>query len=136
MPPSTPVIDDRRVVLVVDDNAALRSVVQRALEAVQLRVLTGASALEGLALLATTQCQLAISDLTMPDMDGWEFCRRARALYPQLALGLMTGWQAPEQTLLAAYGIRFVALKPFNIRELQAQVLAVLPNGGQRLEQG
>lgn len=119
------------VVLVVDDNAALRSVVQRALEAVQLRVVTSGSARDGLALLDTYPCQVAITDLSMPDMDGWEFCRRARARHPQLVLGLMTGWQVPDQTQLAAYDIRFVALKPFDIRELQNQVLAVFSTDDQ-----
>lgn len=113
-------------VLVVDDNAAMRLVVKRALEAVHVAVITSESAVEALKIVAERNIKVVITDITMPDMDGWQFCAEAHATYPNLIIGIMTGWHAAAQARLDAHGVSFVVPKPFDIRDLQAKVLAVL----------
>ncbi len=125
--PATP---QRLTALIVDDNDALRYVVQRALEVIQIAVVSMSSATEALTQLDSRHFDLAITDLSMPEMDGWEFCAAVHRRRPQLLLGIMTGWDAPEQQQLDRHGIEFVIFKPFNIRELQAQVVAALRERG------
>ncbi len=114
------------LVLVVDDNEALRAIVKRALEGVHVVVATSKGANEALEVIATRPVKVVITDISMPDMDGWQFCSLAHARYPDLILGIMTGWEAGEQSRLAAHGVSFVVPKPFNVRDLQAQILALL----------
>lgn len=121
---------DRPLALVIDDNDALRNVVQRALEVVKIPTVGSRSAREGLAMLAANPVPLVLTDISMPEMNGWEFCLQARSLYPDLMLGIMTGWGATEQAQLDAHGVSFVVLKPFNIRELQTQVLMIFRERG------
>lgn len=113
------------LVLVVDDNDALRAVVKRALEAVQLQVITSASAIEGLALVQQHAFRVVLTDISMPEMDGWGFCRQVRRAAPHLIIGIMTGWETPPADLLMAHDVRFVIAKPFNVRELQQQILTM-----------
>lgn len=117
----------RATVLVVDDNDALRSVVQRALEAANLTVLSTNNVRGALAIIEKEPVTAILTDISMPDMDGWEFCRQVRRRRPDIVLGIMTGWGAPaDEQALAERGIRFVLAKPFNLRELQALVIEAL----------
>jgi DNA-binding response OmpR family regulator len=114
----------RPTVLVVDDNDALRAVVHRALEAANLNVISVDTCGRGLAVLDSQPVAALLTDLSLPDMSGWEFCKLARKRRPGIAMGIMTGWGVPaDDDTLANNGIRFVVAKPFNLRELQALVV-------------
>src|SRR5688500_14671004 len=113
--------------LVVDDNDALRSVVQPALPAANLNCGCIGSVSRALAAIENQPVSAILTDLSMPDMDGWEFCRLARKRCPHAVLAIMTGWGAPaDEATLVESGIRFVLAKPFNLRELQALMLEAL----------
>ena len=119
----------RPTVLVVDDNDALRSVVQRALEAANFHVISANCVRHALSILDTQPITAILTDFSMPDMDGLEFCRLARRRRPEVVLGIMTGWGVPaDEAVLAETGIRFVLPKPFNLRELQALMVEALRN--------
>lgn len=121
--------DTRPTVLVVDDNDALRSVVHRALEAANLHVLSTDNVKRALVLLDSEPVAAILTDLSMPDMDGWQFCKLARKRRPDIVLGIMTGWGVPaDDKTLAAYGVKFVVAKPFNLRDLQALVVDAIRN--------
>ncbi|MBA3944502.1 MAG: response regulator [Herpetosiphonaceae bacterium] len=126
MTPSQAPTSRDALVLVVDDDDALRSIVKRALEGVQVAVVTSKGAVEALDVIATRPIKVVLTDITMPDMDGWQLCSLVHARYPELILGIMTGWGGSEPLRLVAHGVSFVVPKPFNVHELQAQVLALL----------
>jgi len=67
-----------RTVLVVDDEADQRHLIERLLIGLGFRVHTAANGQAALALAATRTFDLAICDISMPDMTGWEVAARLR----------------------------------------------------------
>jgi len=97
----TPTQSVRSVVLVVDDEAALRSAMQRFLERSGFTALGAGSALEGLGLLEARgwDVALVVTDMVMPGMGGREFVRRLAELRPGLPVLCISGhmeWEADD----------------------------------------
>lgn len=65
-------------VLLVDDMSFFREVVRRYLADEKIEIVTGVDGHHGLELLAKQDIDLVVSDIEMPNMDGWQFCRAAR----------------------------------------------------------
>ena len=80
-------------VLVVDDDPDVASTVVELLEMEGAEAQTAPSARDALALMGERTYGLVLSDLRMPQMDGAEFFRQARALYPEMEcrFGFITG---------------------------------------------
>jgi two-component system cell cycle response regulator len=66
-------------VLVVDDVVANVKLLQARLEAEYFEVLTAMSGPEALEICAQGQCDIVLLDVMMPDMDGFEVCRRIKS---------------------------------------------------------
>ncbi len=67
-----------KVVLVVDDSATVRKFVAASLNLTGFRVVTAADGVEALERMPAEKIDLIITDLNMPDMDGFEFIRTLR----------------------------------------------------------
>jgi CheY-like chemotaxis protein len=125
-------IDDVRV-LVVDDDADARDVMQRLLGLHGARVTTAASAQEALDLIATFQPNILISDIGMPLEDGYDLIGRLRRLPPELggllpALAL-TAFARPEDgTRAVEAGYQLHLAKPVNPEDLVRAVKDALSN--------
>jgi len=74
-----PVLDGIRVLL-VDDEPDAREVMASALEACGAKVVSAASAREALQTLVHTDVDLLLSDIAMPEQDGYELIRAVRAM--------------------------------------------------------
>jgi PAS domain S-box-containing protein len=98
---------DGLTVLVVDDDEDARELAQMALESRGARTLSAASAAEGLRVLADLLPDVLLTDIGMPDEDGYEFLRRVRQLSPE-AGGLIP---AAVVTAYAGEGNRRSALR-------------------------
>ncbi|MDY0019763.1 MAG: response regulator transcription factor [Anaerolineae bacterium] len=114
-------------ILVIDDDPAIRSLVKTKLDLAGFEVLTADSAEEGLDLIARKGLpHLAVVDLLMPGMGGFDFCRTVQA-YSDLPIILLTAVDE-EETIIE--GIEYFAedyiIKPFSPRELVARVSRVL----------
>jgi CheY-like chemotaxis protein len=70
-------------VLVVDDSLSVRKVVERALIARQLEVVSAASGTEAIAQIERELPDLVVCDVVMPDRDGYEICRFVKS-HPKL----------------------------------------------------
>jgi CheY-like chemotaxis protein len=114
----------RRIIL-ADDNATVRRVLADVLAVSGYLVATASSGHEALARLAEHGgADLLITDLEMPGMDGWELVRSARAIYPGLRIGIITGRDLPPPSDRIV--VDFLLRKPFGLRPFEDAVSRVL----------
>lgn len=71
-------------ILVIDDHPETLSIIQRVLQQHGYTVLGARSGFRGLSLAESENPDMVMVDGMMPEMDGWEVCRRLRAM-PKLA---------------------------------------------------
>ena len=65
-----------KTVLIVDDDEILQLALSRRLEAQGFAVMRAGSGQEALDMLTTQSADAVVSDILMPGMDGFEFCRQ------------------------------------------------------------
>src|SRR6266542_7129746 len=65
-------------VLVVDDSLSVRKVIERALGAKKIEVLSAASGKEAIEQIGSEEPDLVVCDVIMPDMDGYQICEFVR----------------------------------------------------------
>ncbi|MDD9935547.1 MAG: response regulator transcription factor [Myxococcales bacterium] len=124
-----------RHILVVDDEARIREVVQYALEQAGHRVTTAADGARAATVLEQRDVDLVVLDVMLPDTDGLELCTRIRAAgngTPILFLSAKGG-EIDRVVGLEVGGDDYLT-KPFSPRELVARVKAVLRRGQARAE--
>ncbi|HVE08154.1 MAG TPA: response regulator [Paraburkholderia sp.] len=89
--PGTAPREQRRTVLIVDDNEINRRVLQRQLEVLGHMAMAAANADVALAALGQQCFDLVITDLHMPGLSGVELAQRMRASLPPTPIVLMSG---------------------------------------------
>ncbi len=117
-------------VLVVDDQADARDLIKRVLEDCAATVLTAGSAADALALVERERPDLLVSDIGMPDADGFELLRMVRALgaarggrVPAIALTAFA--RSEDRTRALRAGFLVHVAKPVDPSELVATVASV-----------
>ncbi|MGQ9837635.1 MAG: response regulator transcription factor [Cyanobacteriota bacterium] len=114
-------------VLVVDDDPLSLKVLSRHLTQHGYRVCMGASGVEGLRLFAQEQPDVVVSDVVMPEMDGFEFCRQLRQqrggeLVPFIFLS--SRGEVDDRVQGYEWGADDYIIKPFEPLELVAKIEA------------
>jgi two-component system, OmpR family, response regulator len=114
-------------VLVVDDEPNIRELVQVALKFHGCSVTTAASGKDALRQAEARGPDLIVLDVMLPDMDGFEVCRRLRAAGNEVPVIFLTARDTSSDTVtgLAIGGDDYVT-KPFSVEALVARVRAVL----------
>jgi two-component system OmpR family response regulator len=114
-------------VLVVDDELNIRELVQVALRFHGLAVTTAATGADALRRAVVDRPDLVVLDVMLPDLDGFEVCRRLRAGGNDVPVIFLTARDTPSDTVtgLALGGDDYVP-KPFSVEALVARVRAVL----------
>ena len=115
-------------VLLIEDEAALRKVVTRMLEAAGFRVLVAADGEEAVALMErdAPEVQLVVTDVVMPRLDGPATVTRLRARQPELKALFVSGYTDRPLEALGATSPNSAFLgKPFRTDELVAALLAL-----------
>ncbi len=82
----------KATVLVVDDELNIRRILERALIKEGYQVHLAESGHEALQMLAELPCEVMVSDVVMPDMNGLDLLRKAREQHPNLQVILMTAY--------------------------------------------
>lgn len=87
--------DDPKV-LIVDDEAAVRSLLARWLTGWGYRVKEAASAADALTAMAAEPADIVVCDISMPEHDGFWLAERVRATWPATSIIMATGHDESE----------------------------------------
>jgi len=125
-----------RLVLVADDEPKIRQIIRDVLRGKGCRVVVCKDGGEAIAELVSSQAggesarfDLVISDIKMPDHNGYEVFSAARKAYPGVPVVLMTGFgYDPHHSIVRASqdGLQCVLFKPFQIERLLEEVRKAL----------
>ncbi len=117
-------------VLVVDDEADARDLISRVLEDCDAEVITAANADEAMVLLEKKRPHVLVSDIGMPNVDGYELLRRVRALpsyaggkIPAIALTAFA--RSEDRTRALGAGFQVHVSKPVEPSELVVTIASV-----------
>ena len=118
-------------ILVVEDKASLRALVVRLLAAHEVDAAADVS--EGSALVAANVYDLLLTDVRLPDGDGFSLLQRCREVNPGMEVILMTAFASVEAAVKAvkAGAYDYVA-KPFEPDELVLKIERALERGALR----
>ena len=120
----------RLSVLVVDDEASLRTSIEKNLELAGYSVVTEGDPLSALNLLKDQSFDIVLTDLKMPKIDGLEFINACKEKCPDAAIVLMTGFGNHDLALEAMRaGAYDYVPKPFEIEDL---IFTLKKNRGKR----
>lgn len=115
-------LDETKVALIAEDNAALRRVIGFTLQAAGFEVVTAS---DGLAAWETAEHQafdVVVTDQQMPHMNGLELIERLRAsdLHKNVPVVLLTakGMELQFEQLSEQYGVAAMLAKPFSPSQL------------------
>ncbi|SFP03254.1 MULTISPECIES: response regulator transcription factor [Actinomadura] len=125
-------MSESRRVLVVDDEANIRDLIEVALRFHGFATVTAGTGEEAFAAARRDRPDLVLLDVMLPDLDGFEVCRRLRADGDQVPVIFLTARDTPSDTVtgLTLGGDDYVT-KPFSIEALIARVRAVLRRAAQ-----
>ncbi|HEX4562717.1 MAG TPA: response regulator [Gemmatimonadales bacterium] len=128
----------KTTVLVVDDEAPLRRVLERALSRLGYRVIGAGSAESALDLLATERPHAILLDIHLPTMSGLAFYVAAMARWPELegCVAVMTGDGESTEVLewIARNSCPLIS-KPFNLEQVEEWLNHVRAWRNRRAEQ-
>ena len=114
-------------VVVAEDDDLVRELLVHILTDGGYEVSAACNGLEALSIIAEKTPDLVLSDLGMPELDGWGLAEAMKRDHPNVPLGFITGWGAtvdPEEVQQA--GASLVLAKPFRYEEVLKQVAKVL----------
>jgi DNA-binding NtrC family response regulator len=113
-----------RRILIVDDEAVVRTGIARVLEGQGLAVNLAASGSEALELMAIHPADVMLLDIKMPGIDGIDVLKRIRTSYPETVVIMITGYPTIDTAIeCIKLGALDYLVKPFRVDELEALVL-------------
>jgi DNA-binding response OmpR family regulator len=113
-------------VLLIEDDAALAALVAEYLRPFGYEVAASGTAADGLRRLEGGAFDAVLLDVMLPDLDGFEVCRRIRAASDVPVLMLTARGEDEDRIVGLELGADDYLPKPFNPRELLARLRAVL----------
>jgi two-component system chemotaxis response regulator CheY len=119
----------KKNILLIDDNKYLLDVfvIRFAMSLRNYRVLTARNGKQGIEILRSAHVEFVLTDLDMPEMDGYQFVEHCREHFPQVPVFVMSNecsLQVNER--LRRLGITECIEKPFLVEEVTHRVLSRL----------
>jgi DNA-binding NtrC family response regulator len=116
-------------ILFVDDEKAYQKAFVRAMrKETQFNLITASRGIEALQLLQTTPTDVVLTDIKMPEMDGWTLLKKIREHYPDIFVIAITGYGSIEDAVRAMkLGAYDYLQKPFDfdlIKMLLGKIVA------------
>ncbi|AOY74649.1 response regulator transcription factor [Clostridium formicaceticum] len=122
---------NKKKVLVVEDEASIRKFLAINLNRSGFQVLECESAEEALDLIEEHDPAVAVLDIMLPGMDGFELCQRLREFMPEIIIIMLTAkGQDMDKIMGLELGADDYMVKPFNPLELVARIHANLRKTG------
>jgi hypothetical protein len=120
------------LILVVDDEVAIRDVTKTSLETYNYKALTASDGIEAVALYAEFRDEISVvlTDMMMPSMDGPTTIRTLQKINPQVKIIAVSGLASSDKLNKAAStGVKTFLSKPYTTKELLKTINGVLyPN--------
>ncbi len=114
-------------ILIVDDDINILELLQRHLHSLNYHTYKAVSVKEAVAILRDTEIDLLITDLKMPEVDGFQLIQFASEHYPNMPKLVVTGYPSVQDALSAIKsGAVDYLVKPFTKEELKQGVLKSL----------
>ncbi len=113
-------------ILLVEDEPSIASLVRAYLERDSYKVIWASNGADALAALDRHQIRMVILDIGLPDIDGFEVCRRIRRRSQVPILMLTARDEEPDRVAGLELGADDYISKPFSPRELVARMKAVM----------
>lgn len=113
-------------ILIVEDEVGIRELIQLYLEKHGYRTLTAGDGMEALEIMENYTPQLILIDIEMPQMNGFELCRRVRAKYTLPIIYLSSRKGISDKLKCFELGGDDYIAKPFDFSELKARIEANL----------
>ena len=117
-------------ILVVDDEPAIVDLAAMYLETEGFKVERAEDGAAALSRITVAPPDLVLLDIMLPEMDGWEVCRRLRAEGDLPVIMLTARGDPVDRVVGLELGADDYIVKPFHGRELVARVKAVLRRSG------
>jgi DNA-binding response OmpR family regulator len=118
------------LILLVDDEPSIVQLARMYLEREGFRTESASDGEAALDKAARARPALVVLDLMLPKLDGFEVCRRLRAMQNSIAILMLTARDEDIDKILGLeLGADDYLTKPFNPRELVARVKAILRRG-------
>ena len=130
-PPTAPTPAAVPLVLVVEDEPHMQTLLSDNLEFEGYQAMTVTSAEQALGWLEQNACALVILDVMLPGMSGFELCRQMRTRRMRMPIIMLTARaEEPDRVFGLDLGADDYLTKPFSIGELLARVRAQLRRAG------
>ncbi|MEG0803493.1 MAG: response regulator transcription factor [Pygmaiobacter sp.] len=117
---------DKVKILIVDDDRNICELLRLYLEKEGYETVLAYDGQQALDMFADTKPNLVLLDVMMPRMDGWETCRRIRALGDAPVIMLTAKGETFDKVLGLELGADDYIVKPFDTKEVVARIKAVL----------
>jgi two-component system alkaline phosphatase synthesis response regulator PhoP len=118
---------DRPLILVIEDDAAIRLGLRKSLGYEGFRVIEAVDGEHGLEAVFETRPDLVVLDLMLPRVNGYEVCRTIRKHDKTLPILILSAKdQEPDKIMGLDLGADDYVTKPFSTRELTARIKAAL----------
>jgi two-component system response regulator MprA len=126
----------REKIVVIDDDAKITSMLKRSLAFEGYAVSTASNGQEGLRMLLQEDPNLVVLDVMMPQIDGWEVCRRIREGGSEVPILMLTAKdEVSDRVKGLDLGADDYLVKPFALEELLARVRSLLRRRADKAEQ-
>ena len=113
-------------VLVVDDEARIRSIIKKYAEFEGYTVTEAADGMEAVRLCRTQSFDIVIMDIMMPELDGFSACREIRKISPIPIIMLSARGEEYDRINGFELGIDDYVVKPFSPKELMLRIEAIM----------
>jgi CheY-like chemotaxis protein len=117
------------LILLVDDHEPMRVTLADLLQHMGHGVVTAGNGKQALAVQKQTPADILLTDIFMPEMDGFELIQEFRRLYPTVKIIALSGGMpkdpgGPYLNIARKFGAKWILPKPFSVTQLAEVIRA------------